>query len=210
MQSQLTFCESDISTSFELGNTVTSFAYIVIGTLILIKHWKNKDWDFIKLGLASIFVGFGSIALHATKTQQGLIIDFYSMSVLSGIILSEFFLKNKLYFRFGVHIFGAVSLLISIVTLNHFLVQFSFAVFALTALTLGIYKNIEFRNSMYLRGGLILIIIAFIFWIIDTTRMVCKLDSMSLNGHAVWHILTTVVIYLVYRALLESNEIKKS
>lgn len=210
MQSQLTFCETNIHSDLELGNTFTSFAYIVVGLLIISRHWKNKDWDFIEVGLASVFVGIGSIALHATKTQVGLIVDFYSMSVLTGIILSEFFLKNRKMLRLGVHIVGIVFFLVSISTLSYILVQFLFAAYAALALSIGIIRYESFRKSRYLLYGIVLMVVAFIFWVMDTTRYTCNFQQSILNGHSIWHILTTLVIYFVYLSLVQIKKSKES
>lgn len=47
-------------------------------------------------------------------------------------------------------------------------------------------------------AGFLLLAVAYVIWILDITKILCDPQS-PLQGHAIWHILGAVAVWLLYR-----------
>jgi hypothetical protein len=64
--------------------------------------------------------------------------------------------------------------------------------------------KVEIRWIYY---SIVAILTAFVIWILDITRIVCIPESLF-QGHALWHLLSTLSVYYLYR-YYKSEEAKE-
>ena len=88
----VSFCEDKYIVSnyiAEYYNTLSAFAYILVGTF----YYKTK---LKKIGLSIIFLGIGTTVLHSTLRYYGQILDEGGMLVLSFNIINKILISKSI------------------------------------------------------------------------------------------------------------------
>ncbi|MGL4499979.1 MAG: ceramidase domain-containing protein, partial [Planktothrix sp.] len=152
----------------------------------------------------AIAVGIASFVYHASYTRIAQFFDLSSMYFFSSLLLVFNLRRLKIVnAKTQMPLFLGVNLL-SMVILAFFK-NFGQAIFGLQVilallLEFYIFKSQENKpNYKQLILALIFFIIAFIIWILDVTRIVCDPNNHFLQGHAIWHILTSFCFLFLYR-----------
>ena len=178
------------------ANTISSLAYLVVA-LLLYKKFKS----IIILALF-VSLSIGSIALHATSTRVGQILDFGSMF---GVISYLLYLTLNLRYNISkkvlipiILILGFIELLILIYFVQYRILFLGIVLICLLLLENRaiIKQNLESKNW---RLAWIVFLISFLFWLGDEFRLV-DVSSIQhiINLHAIWHLGTAYSLYLSY------------
>lgn len=217
------FCERDRGGLVrQPANTASNAAYVAVGVAIAVRAGRDRrktprslprnpmtGTRFAPLFYAGLvaLLGPGSMALHASLTRWGSVLDLLSMNV----VVSFLFLyawqrwRGLTPARFVAAYLGINAVLLAI-KLVHGHGSGAFAVLAIAtiAIELAIRKTRPLRaDSRYLGWAIGLFASGFAIWLLSQNDgLLCDPDSL-LQGHAVWHILgaaTAGALYLYARS----------
>lgn len=210
----INWCENTICGWFnEPANTWSNLLYLVVGIYIW-KAAKKDGQKFLSLWGPCIFItGLLSFFYHSTNnllTQFG---DFFGMYFLTGFLVSLNLrrlniISNKfINIAFWLYVivfsgvfYGALEMGIK--------VQFIIVVQAAIILGLEILcfnKAIQKIDYRFLGLGLIGIIIAETFSLLDVNRIMCDPNNHIIQGHALWHVIGAIAFIPVFKFYQQFN-----
>ena len=190
------------------ANSWSSYGYAFVGWLMIVLS-QGRGWDsgFHKqaasfFGLTAIFVGLGSVLLHATLTLWGQFFDVMGMYLTSGFMLVSAIVRwRNLSSRAAVLLYvalvvGLIGLLYEMPDVRRWL----FALVLIAAIALELIfarpKRLGAQLSWYL-FGIVTKAVAFTIWNLDQHGFVCTPSSL-LQGHAAWHLLGATALWLTF------------
>jgi hypothetical protein len=186
----------------EPSNAWSNLAYVIVGIVILATI--SRRGPLMLVGIASILIGFGSFAFHATGTRIGELIDVSAMYLLGG--LGVMFSARRL---FGLStaqlVLGYVAVVaacvgLMIVTHSNGIIVFALLVTLTVGAEIHLYRHGRAASSYAAQKWMIACFAtAFFVWNLDRSRIVCSPTNHLVSGHAVWHVLTAVAIYFFAR-----------
>ncbi len=204
------------------ANTWSSYAFVLVGLLIISQARRDVDRESgarasnpvtqqlvygLIYGGSLVIIGLGSAFYHASLSLAGQFFDVTGMYLLASFIL--------LYNVARRYPLGQAVIAVAYVALNAALIylllefpalrRYLFA--ALIAAALGLEYLARKRSNLviegrYIRAALLLLVTAFIIWVLDITKLLCSPESW-LQGHAVWHVMGALaagLLYLYYRS----------
>jgi dihydroceramidase len=212
------FCEVENPHSpiRQIANTVSSLGFVFSGALML--AYKRSparrlptSYSYV-MGVACIIIGLGSAFYHASLTFIGQFFDVFGMFLLAVFMLVYAFERI-----WTLRLTATISLFL---TINIFLSWLQIAipdtrryVFAIVLIVALIFE-VHFRRksnpqieTRWLRLGIGLLAVAYIIWILDNTRTLC-FETSLLQGHAVWHLLGAVSVWLLYRYYVSEKNLE--
>jgi Ceramidase len=204
------FCELPRTGSLivQPANSWSSYGYAFAGFLMIIVS-QSRNWDsgFHKqaaavFGLTAIFVGLGSVLLHATLTLWGQFFDVMGMYLTSGFMLVSALARwRNLSVRNAVLLyFGVVGGLLVVLYLVPEVRRSLFAVVLIAAIMLELIFARPRRPGVkivYYAMGIATKAVAFTIWNLDQNGLVCAPNSLF-QGHAVWHFLGATSLWLTF------------
>lgn len=190
------------------ANSWSSYGYAFAGFLMILLS-QSRSWTSgfhsqaaAVFGLTAIFVGLGSVLLHATLTLWGQFFDVMGMYLTSGFMLVSAIARWR-----NLSVRGAVLLYLSVVgalLVVLYLVpevrRSLFAVVLIAAILLELIyarpRRVGVMLSYYL-AGIMTKAIAFSIWNLDQHGLVCQPESL-IQGHAIWHLLGATSLWLTF------------
>lgn len=200
----VSFCEERLSGWVaEPANAFTSLTKTVAGIAVLASCWKRGFDSLALVGLVACYMGFGGFSLHATGTFWGEVLDVTGMFLLSGLFLA---FNLRRLFRWSDGRQAAFYALLTAVSLSLLLTirpsgipLFTLHLLGWAALEWKLYKTqgeqVDYRYLRWLVGTFL---VAFGVWILDVLCILCDPQNHIFQGHAVWHILTSVCVWQFY------------
>lgn len=227
------FCEfNNLKTSLvQRSNTWSNLGFLFVGTFIVLLSFKdfyrksksirinllidNPIFSFI-MGCSILYLFIGSFLYHASVRY------FFQMIDQTGMYAIVFSFTAFHIFRiWPKYKFKSKKSTSKLVVISFFLVNFIFILFfkdvninilfpivfiIFTALTFiynrkhkNIYSKI-FINSLYL------LLFSFSSWILDREGILCDPNSLF-QGHALWHILNSIVLLMIYLYYRSENSV---
>jgi len=213
------------------ANTWSNLGFLMVGLLCLfigINDLKVRSPEIpnlmvrypvfsILLGISCIYLFMGSFLYHASLTKAFQKLDITGMyavilSFIGYMIFRLFptrYVKRKESYRSSHFIIAAAAVLFNIVFfagLWKVNVNILFPIFVLIAIaTNTIYNRLKKAHFQILykrifQLSMLVGLVSFTCWILDRQDIWCSPDSF-LQGHAVWHILNALCIFLLYLSL---------
>ncbi len=190
------------------ANSWSSYGYAFAGFLMIILARRPDGRTAFHpvaagmFGVTAIFVGLGSVLLHATLTLWGQFFDVTGMYFTSG-----FMLVSALACWRGLSGRQAVLLYVLIVGLLLILLytmpevrRWLFAVILMASIVLELGFACRLRRGVklsYYLIGMLAKAIAFAIWNLDQHGIVCAPNSLF-QGHAVWHLLGAMALWFTF------------
>lgn len=188
------------------ANSLSSFAFVVVGLLVAFDARVRRSAfpadAAAVFGFAAIVVGVGSVFLHATLTLWGQFADVVGMYLLGGFTLT-YALQRALALRRAVAIglyLAICTALILVLAIEPEVRRWLFLVVLLASLTVEIGFARPRRPGVELRWlllGIVANAVAFGIWVLDQRGVLCDPTSW-LQGHAIWHLLGALAVWLNY------------
>jgi hypothetical protein len=185
------------------ANVISSIAYIIAG-IYFYNQTKNPIYSTLL-----IIVGIGSIALHATVTRFGQILDFGAMFAIIMYFLYQV-LKSSTALRPKFIIYLVTLLLIIESAVLIYAVKYRIAVLAVVLVALLIIETRSIitnkSESQLWNRGWIVFLLSFAVWLLDEYRY-WDIDTIEhyFNAHAIWHIGTAYTLYIVSKYFEHKN-----
>ena len=204
------FCEFPRTGALVLqpANSWSSYGYAFAGTLMIVlsrgPHWRSgfDSGAAAFFGVTAIFVGLGSVLLHATLSLWGQFFDVTGMYFTSGFMLVSAVARWRgLSRRQAVVIYAALlavllALLYAVPEVRRWL--FAVVLIAAIAAEMGFARPLRsgVRTAYYLTG-IAVKAAAFTIWNLDQHGVVCAPHSLF-QGHAAWHLLGATALWLTF------------
>lgn len=189
-------------------NSFSSYGYAFAGFLMIVLS-QSRGWNsgFHRhaaawFGATAIFVGLGSVLLHATLTLWGQFFDVMGMYLTSGFMLVSALARwRNMSARGAVLLYlGVVCGLLVVLYLVPEVRRSLFAVVLLAAIALELTFARPLRPQVsvsYYLAGILLKAVAFAIWNLDQHGLVCTPESLF-QGHAVWHLLGATSLWFTF------------
>jgi hypothetical protein len=200
----IAFCERRLCAwVVEPSNAWSNLAYVLVGLVILWRLRGRPATALTAIGIGVILLGIGSFAFHATGIRVFEVVDVSGMYVLSGLGLT-FALQRLLGWRDGPAVAFLVGVILASSVLmvalgNDGIVVFAVQILAMVAIELVLRVRNPPGAGVWLLRACAVLAGAYAIWNLDFRGIVCDPDNHLVNGHAVWHVLTAVSVYLFYR-----------
>jgi len=204
------FCEFPRIGSLVLqpANSWSSYGYAFAGFLMIAQSqgaaWKSRfrSEAATAFGLTAIFVGLGSVLLHATLTLWGQFFDVMGMYLTGGFMLVSALARWRgLPPRLAIILYLAlVSALVLVLYQIPDVRRWLFGVVLVAAIVIELGfarpRRAKVRVSYYF-AGIATKAVAFTIWNLDQHGTLCSPDSL-LQGHAAWHLLGATSLWLTF------------
>lgn len=199
------FCERRLCTWIvEPSNAWSNVAYLVIGAWILWLDRAPRRSALSAIGVASVLVGFGSFAFHATATFVGEVLDISAMYLISGLFIV--FNVRRLWHWSDRHLLAlyaalaAASFALLVATRANGVPMFVAQVTVAGILEVMLHRR-GGGTTRYLFLNLLIgfFVVSFGVWALDTTGVLCDPDNHLFTGHAFWHVSNAFCLLWCYR-----------
>ncbi len=183
----LKFCEAHVCERIVApAETWSNLPYLLVGVWLLVRGLGRTETRF---GLYALVVGICSSLFHASYTYVFETADLAAMNLLGVEMVIQAlrklgWMKGHSPIAFGAILFVAAFLLL--------LGTGAFVAVVLWLETLIFVRNRRLKTpGRY--GGMIATLalfgLAYVFWILDYSGIVCAPDRHWFSGHAAWHVL---------------------
>jgi hypothetical protein len=221
------FCEVSDGLIMQPVNTWSNLGYLAVGLAVAWSqykrtyHYQNTFNNHVFFGTSFatmvILICPGSMAMHATTSVVGGFMDMFSMFLLASYMAAYAMMRT---FKWGVKGFLAIFFPFLMYCVFFWFQDFetpllknpgTFA-FASLLLLSGIFEHINvflLKIRIQKRYGIAAIAtmgIAFLIWSKSITGSPYCDPSSIVQGHGVWHVLTAVAIYWMYRYYVSEEE----
>jgi Ceramidase len=204
------FCELPRTGSLILqpANSWSSYAYAFAGFFMIVQSqgrtWKSRfrSEAATAFGLTAIFVGLGSVLLHATLTLWGQFFDVMGMYLTGGFMLVSGVSRWRGW-PARLAIIAYLTLVSSLVLVLYGFPDvrrwlFAVVLVAAIAVELGFARPRRARVQVsYYFAGIATKATAFAIWTLDQQGTLCTPGSLF-QGHAVWHLLGATSLWLTF------------
>lgn len=207
----ISFCEDRLcATIAEPANAFTSLSKSLVGLWLIARCLKLGATPLWAIAIAALIQGPMGFALHATGTFWGEALDVSGMFLISATLLS-FSLAHRfawptkrLVFTWLVLVTSSIALLLIVRPIGIPLFSLQLAGWiALEALTTTPQRRWLFWTIGVFAFG-------FACWIADKTRVVCGPTNHVINGHALWHVATSLCLALFFSYELDRQRSRPS
>jgi len=190
------------------ANSWWSYGCDFAGFLLMVQSqggaWKSRfrSEAATAFGLTAIFVGLGSVLLHATLTLWGQFFDVMGMYLTGGFMLVSALARWRgLPPRLAIILYLAlVSALVLVLYQIPDVRRWLFAVVLVAAIVIELGfarpRRAKVRVSYYF-AGIATKAVAFTIWNLDQHGTLCSPESL-LQGHAAWHLLGATSLWLTF------------
>ena len=190
-------------------DTVSSLAFVILGVWTLgarrgLPGPGTREHRLVPIaGVLLIIIGLGSFFYHATLSYLGQFLDVLGMYLFGVfLILGALYRSGQVTFRLATVTFLSANLVLAVV--QYAVPDARRTLFALMLIPGLVLESLPSTTGpsrsgwrlRYLAPAIGLVVVAFAFWILDQTGLVCD-PGAWFQGHGLWHILTAVAAYLL-------------
>jgi hypothetical protein len=204
------FCEATADALIaQPVDAITSLAFVVLGAWTLgarrgMPGRGIREHRLVPIAaVILIAIGLGSFFYHATLSYLGQFLDVLGMYLFGTfLILGALYRSGKISFRLATVTFLAANLVLAVV--QYAVPDARRTLFGLMLIPGLVLESVRSTTGpggsgwrlRYLAPALGLVVVAFAFWLLDESGLVCDPDS-GFQGHGLWHVLTAIAAYLL-------------
>jgi hypothetical protein len=185
------------------ANALSSLAFVVVGAYLF--RLVRADRPVFRLfPISAVLVGITSFLYHATWTFFFQVFDVSSMYMFSCLLLAfnawrlELVTQRRLPLLYAALLAASVAFMATVKGKSGETL-FGFEVAALIASELVLSRRRPGTDYRFFWRTAATFFTAFGIWILDVKEIVCDPNNHFMQGHAVWHVLTSFCFYLLYR-----------
>jgi hypothetical protein len=204
------FCEMPRFGSLILqpSDSWSAYGYVLAGFLMIVLA-GDPAWDSAfprtaarTFGVTAIMVGLGSVLLHATLTLWGQFFDVLGMYLVGSFLLVRAIARwQSIPDRLAIVLYLLLcATLTAVLVVEPEVRRWLFAVVLILAILIELIFARPLRNGALLRLYLLGILakaVAFAIWIMDQRGTLCSPGSV-VQGHAIWHLLGALSLWLSF------------
>jgi hypothetical protein len=201
------FCEARLDAWVsEPANAWSCVAYVLVGAFVLLQARRERALDLRPAGYAAIAIGVFSFVYHATALFVTEFLDLFSMYLFSTYVFAAT-LHRLLGWTprrcVGVYVGTVLAQLALLVAIRPIgIVLFGAQILAVLAMEWRLARTrvgVDRPVYVWLWRLLATFVVALVVWVLDLTRLACDPDQHVLQGHAAWHVINSLCIYMLYR-----------
>lgn len=211
------FCEAPRVGSLivQPANSWSAYGYVLAGFLMIFLA-RGPDWNSafprtaaIMFGVTAIVVGIGSVLLHATLTLWGQFLDVLGMYLVGSFMLVRAVARwRSIPDGIAIALYvGLCAALTTVLIVEPEVRRWLFAVVLISAILVELIFARPLREGAKVRFylfGILAKAVAFAIWIADQRGTLCVPESV-LQGHAIWHLLGALSIWLNFSYYLSER-----
>ncbi len=191
----------------QVMNSISSFSFIILGVaaqLLAKPAPGTRERSLTGFFAATmVFIGASSFFYHSTLSFVGQFLDIVSMYAF-GLLLFVGALYRSGHLRARPAVIGFIVASVLLGVLQYFYPDARRILFVVVLLPGIILELTRFvtgyrlwsRKMWAIGAGLILMVLAYVTWILDQTAAFCAPSSL-IQGHAIWHTLGAIAAFLV-------------
>lgn len=191
------------------SNSWSAYGYVVVGFLMIVLA-RAPTWNSAFpptaatiFGATAIMVGIGSVLLHATLTLWGQFLDVLGMYLVGSFMLVRAVARwqsipDKIAIILYVVLCAALT---AVLVMEPEVRRWLFAVVLVVAILIELVFARPLRSGALVRFYLFGILakgVGFAIWVMDQRGTLCAPDNI-VQGHAIWHLLGALSIWLNFR-----------
>ena len=203
----LKWCEETLCQVIsEPANTWSNLAYIIVFAIMFKMTRKLNSKTLRYTPYAMLIMGLGSFFYHASNNYLSQVIDFIGMFFFVHWLIGLNFMRAKVFnlnktkkYYIGFMLLNCIVMHILYINMINF--QFLIVIAVVLILYteyLARKNNSKPESSKFLYAGLVGIIIAESFSIMDITRVMCNPENHVIQGHAIWHVTSSIALFLAF------------
>ena len=190
----------------EPANTWSNLVYLMVG-VALVQRAKGMAKALRAYGWVLIALCFCSGIYHASYTFVFQILDFLGMYLLTYLMLLINLkrmgkVKNAVGGLFWGLVIGTTGLTVLADLYTNFPIQvivfLQVILFFMSEMVL-LQKRTKEYSLRYFWMGLLFIVTAGLFSSLDVTRRLCDPENHFVQGHAFWHIFSSIAIWFLFK-----------
>ena len=199
------YCEDNLCAWITApANTWSNLGFVFVGMYLCWAARREANRGLRLIGPIAIAVGLTSFAYHASFSFIGQVFDLGSMYCFSALLIVMNLRRlgaigdSKMVPLFLALVLGTVAALVTFKVIG--IPLFAAHLIAALELERRAHAKATFRVSYRpFLAALGIFALAFGFWNLDYRRIWCDPSSHVVQGHAIWHVLNSLVFVCVYR-----------
>lgn len=200
----ISFCEARLcGWVAEPANAFTSLTKTMVGVVLLVRCLRIGGGALWAIVVAALIQGPFGFSLHATGTFWGEALDVSGMFLISGMFVTFALARvrrwpaGRLALVYAGLTLASVAMLLTVRPSGIWVFIAQLVVWV--GLEVAWARARPDADRRWLWRMVACFAIGFAFWSVDKTGIACDPDNHVVNGHAVWHVLTSVCLYLFFR-----------
>ena len=187
------------------ANAWSNLAYVVVGVWLLARfETQDLATPLLLIPVTAILIGVTSLLYHASFSLLFQILDLCSMYLLSSVLIV---LSARRVWHLGNGYFYLLYLVLVVTAVTLFLlirktsgiIIFGVHILAIIALEfVGLIAGgvpVGYGSFAWM---LALFLVALVFWILDYKRVLFTPGNHWIQGHAIWHVLSSFCFVFIY------------
>ncbi len=186
------------------ANAWSNLAYVAVGIWLCYRFWSGSPSRWLLIVPATaVAIGVTSFMYHASYSLLFQLSDLASMYLLSGFVvtfsISTFVtMPGGLVYLVLLLVFAAsVGLFVLLRKRAGFLI-FGFQVLVSIALEAAAWIVDKPGQRLHYALGVAVFAVAWVFWIADYTGRFSDPDNHVVQGHALWHVVSSLCFVFLY------------
>lgn len=193
----------------------SNLSYFIVGIAIMIAAKDHKSSDIKILGPSIIVMGLGSAIYHMGNNYFFQILDFIGMYFylfwaltinLRRIGYVSFKVKYPVYLFFVLLFTGLMHWLYLLGYKFQLIIVFAAFLIAITEFRLWRKRFERLPTYKYFLIALAFVIVGEVFSILDMKRVFCDPTNHFIQGHAIWHLLSGISCWFVFKHFSQSTK----
>ncbi len=195
------FCEAPVFCFPKFpSDTISNLGPLLGGIVILRRHSAFRH-ELRWLGWAAVATAIFSALFHGTGTRFGEYLDLFGMYAFIAVCLALTIWRCLQAMQGSMVVMASMifTILVMLSVINIHLATPAFAVATIAVLFLEFRASSNQLASKHLRRAALYLGIAFSFWVLDYTHILCNPENHLLTGHSIWHLMNGLVFFETYR-----------